>query len=202
MGSSFIAMKKILIFSFIAAVTLSVTAQHVELSRENTVLTLDKDHVRLNAELTYKNNSGQSVSQMIFFPLCVRNDELKRDTFAIFDITANAPVASYRKQPAGVFFMLNFQPNQQRKIRITCGDDHNGSMIKYLVMTHINFWGLPLDQGDYTLKYDSKSVTIDSASFKPDQQSTNDAGESSIIWKKTNWKPDKELEVYFKMVTK
>ena len=200
MGSSFVAMKKILTCSLLLTAVLSISAQHVELTKENTFLTLGKDHVRLNAELTYKNNSGQTVSQMIFFPLCVRNDELKRDTFAIFDMTANAPITSYKKQPAGIFYMLNFQPNQQRKIRITCGDDHNGSMIKYLVMTNINFWGLPLDQGDYTLKYDNKMITIDSTSFKPDQQTTNDAGESLLIWKKTNWKPDKELEVYFKMV--
>lgn len=174
----------------------TANGQHVDFYRENIVFNLDAAHIKVAGDLYFKNNSSRPADQTMFFPLPVRTTELKRDTFSIFDASNNSSIKSWRKHPAGIFYMLSFQPGEQKKIHIDYSDDHDGHSVRYLLMTHTKYWGDPLSLGNYTLKFDENSITIDSISYLPGSTLLEE-GITVETWKKNNYMPDKELIIWF-----
>jgi hypothetical protein len=172
------------------------TAQQIEFTRENVTISLDTGHVTVISEIYLKNPSGGTTGKLVFFPMPLRNSGMKRDTIELVDVTDNTVIRSIKKNPAGIFFMANFSPNEQKKYRITYTDDHNGHEIKYLVMTNVQYWSDPIPLANYFLTFNENLFTVDSASFVPDKINTEN-GITTESWKKTNFKPDQELTIYF-----
>lgn len=189
-------MKKRLILLSFLFIGVTVSAQHVDLIRENAAFVLDSAHFSVHAEVVYRNLSGSLVNQMMFIPLPVCKEGTKRDTLTVFDVTANRSIKIPRSQPAGLLFGLAFEPNQQKKLLICYTDSHDGKYLTYPLKTQAEFWKGPLAFGSYTLKYDDTVIAIDSMSTPPDT-TVQEGGETILTWKRSNYTPAREFEIWF-----
>ena len=157
---------------------------------------LDHEHVNVTGEYTFRNNYGTEANQTIFFPLPLATGELKIDSVSVFDEFGQTWIRNVRILRSGLFFQLNFHGQEQKKIRIVYIMDHDGRNARYLVMTHIQYWKKPLSQGIYSLIVEDPSITIDSTSYKPDEV-ISDNNKVIQKWRKVNFDPDKEFDVWF-----
>lgn len=189
-------MKKIFfVISFLSPILLSFS-QKVDLARESVTFILDEKHIAISAELVYRNTSGFAVNQMLFVPMPLKKEGMKRDTLVVHDMTDNKFIKEPRNQPAGLLFALAFEPNAQKKIRVCYTDDHNGTSFIYPLKMQADYWQGPLAFGSYTLKYDETKIVIDSTSYTADNIA-KEAEETILTWKKSNFSPPKEFEVWF-----
>jgi hypothetical protein len=189
-------MKRILIFLLLVFFAILTFSQKVDLVRESVTFILDEKHIAISAELVYKNTSGYAVNQMLFVPMPLKKEGMKRDTLVVHDMTDNKFIKEPRNQPAGLLFALAFEPNAQKKIRVCYTDDHNGTSFIYPLKMQADYWQGPLSFGSYTLKYDETKVVIDSTSY-PADNSVKEAEETILTWKRTNFTPAREFEVWF-----
>ena len=191
-----LAMKKILLMLALTSPAVSLFSQKIDLVRESVTFILDAQHVAVSAELVYKNSSASLVNQMLFVPMPLRKEGMKRDTLVVHDMTANRFIKEPRNQPAGLIFALAFEPESQKKLRVCYTDDHNGTSFIYPLKMQADYWQGPLSFGSYTLKYDETVVVIDSTSMPPDS-SVKEAEETILTWKRSNFTPVREFEVWF-----
>jgi len=191
------AMKKNLsIFLIPLLFASSASCQSVSFYKETLLMKLDASHVTVTGEYCFRNNYGVEANQTIFFPLPLTTGELKLDSVSVFDETEQTYIRHIRKLPAGLFFQLTFHGQEQKKLRIYYVMDHDGRNVRYLVMTHVQYWKKPLPQGTYTLQVEDPSITIDSTSYKPDNV-LSDNTRTTHTWHKVNFNPDKELDIWF-----
>ncbi len=192
-----IDMKKNLFIILIPALfALPANSQSVVFYKETMVMKLDTGHVTVSSEYNFRNNYSTDAEQTMFLPLPLATGGLKLDSVYVFDETAQSYIRHYRKLPAGLFFMLTFHGQEQKKIHLFYIIDHDGRNVRYPVMTHIQYWKKPLSQGTYTLQVEDPSITIDSTSYKPDVVMTVN-NKVTETWHKANFNPDRELEVWF-----
>jgi hypothetical protein len=192
-----IRMKKNLFIILIAAFfALPASSQSVIFYKENLVMKLDAAHVTVTGEYSFRNNYATDANQTMFLPLPLATGDLKIDSISVFDETSQSHILHYRRLPAGLFFQLTFHGQEQKKIRIFYIMDHDGRNVRYLVMTHVQYWKKPLSQGTYTLQVEDPSIIIDSTSYKPDQVQTVNS-KTIHTWHKVNFNPDRELDIWF-----
>jgi hypothetical protein len=189
-------MKWILILVLLVCPAIISFSQKVDLVRESVTFILDENHIAVSAELVYKNTSGFAVNQMLFVPMPLKREGMKRDTLVVHDMTDNRFIKEPRNQPAGLLFALAFEPNAQKKIRVCYTDDHNGTSFIYPLKMQADYWQGPLAYGSYTLKYDETKIVIDSTAF-PADNTVKEAEETILTWKRSNFKPEREFEVWF-----
>lgn len=195
-GHIILIMKKIQLSFLLLFLFLSSFSQKVDLVRESVNFVLDAKHVLVSAELVYKNTSAFAINQMIFVPMPLRKSGLMRDTLVLFDMTDNRFIREPRNQPAGLLFGMAFEASEQKKLRVCYTDDHNGISFTYPMKMQADYWQGPLSFGSYTLKYDETLVVLDSTSMLPDN-TTREAEETILTWKRSNFKPEREFEVWF-----
>jgi hypothetical protein len=192
-----VSMKKNLFILIIPAfIASSAYGQTVSFYKETLLMKLDASHVTVTGEYSFRNNYGVEVNQTMFFPLPLTTGELKLDSVSVFDESEQTYLRNVRKLRAGLFFQLTFHGQEQKKLRIYYVMDHDGRNVRYLVMTHIQYWKKPLSQGTYTLQVEDPSITIDSTSYKPDNV-VSDNTRTTHTWRKVNFSPDKELDIWF-----
>jgi len=188
--------KNLLILIIPAFIASSAYGQPVSFYKENLLMKLDASHVTVTGEYSFRNNYGVDANQTIFFPLPLATGELRLDSVSVFDETEQNYIRNVRKLRAGLFFQLTFHGQEQKKLRIYYVMDHDGRNVRYLVMTHIQYWKKPLPQGTYTLQVEDPSILIDSTSYKPDDV-VSDHTRTTHTWRKVNFSPDKELDIWF-----
>ncbi len=157
---------------------------------------LDVEHMMVADELSFRNNYGTVADQTVFYALPLAISDLKIDSVAIFNESNQTYIRHFRKLPAGLFFQLSFQGNEQQKIRITYIIDHNGKNFHCPIMTNVNYWKKPLAQGSYSLQVTDPAITVDSTTYKPDELIA-DKTPATYSWHKTNFTPDKDLDIFF-----
>jgi hypothetical protein len=172
-----------------------VQGQTLNFTKENVVFKLDSSHFQVTSDLYFENIYDKTISQAIFFPYSCEGHVVKVDTVLIFDASTNTYVKPARKSLAGVLFQATFAPKEQKKMKITYSQDHDGKLAGYVV-TKVKYWQGRLAQANYTLNINSPSVKIDSTAYKPDKISEEE-GKTVYTWHKTNFKPDKEFCIWF-----
>jgi hypothetical protein len=188
--------KNLFIFLILVFFASLASGQSVSFYKENLLMKLDASHITVTGEYSFRNNYGVEVNQTMFFPLPLTTGELKLDSVSVFDVLEQTYIRNVRKLRAGLFFQLTFHGQEQKKLRIFYVMDHDGRNARYLVMTHIQYWKKPLAQGTYTLQVEDPSITIDSTSYKPDEV-VSDNTRTTHTWRKVNFNPDKELDIWF-----
>jgi len=178
------------------SIALSDSGQAVSFYKENLVMKLDASHMIVTGEYCFRNNYSTDANQTVYFPLPLANADLKLDSISVFNESDQTYIRHMRKLPAGLFFQMVFHGQEQIKLRIYYVMDHNGKNFCYPVMTNIEYWKKPLSQGTYTLHVEDPSIIIDSTSYKPDEVIA-DNSKVTHTWRKMNFKPDKELDIWF-----
>jgi len=191
------AMKKnLLIFLIPALFASEAYGQSISFYKENLVMKLDASHVTITGEYSFRNNYTTDANQTVFFPLPLTTGELKLDSISVFDESEQTYIRHMRKLPSGLFFQLTCHGLEQKKIRIFYIMDHDGRNVRYLVMTHIQYWKKPIQQGTYTLQVEDPTIIIDSTSYKPNEVLSVNT-KTTYTWRKVNFNPDKELDIWF-----
>ncbi len=173
----------------------SAMGQPVSFYKENLVMKLDGEHVKVTGEYCFRNNYGTETNQTIFFPLPLATADLKIDSVSVYDEFGQTYIRNLRILRAGLFFQLTFHGQEQKKLRIYYVMDHDGRNVRYMVKTHVDYWKKPLAQANYTLQVDP-AIAIDSSSYKPDEVLSDDS-KTTETWHKVNFNPDKELDIWF-----
>jgi hypothetical protein len=190
--------KNLVIFLIPAFLATLASGQSVTFYKENTLIKLDNSRVKVTGEYHFRNNYSSDVTQTMFLPLPLAIGDLKVDSISIFDEAEHICISHYRKLPAGLFFQVSFHGQEQKKIRVFYIMDHDGKNIKYLAMTHIQYWKRPLAQATYTLQVEDPSIIIDSTSYKHDEVLSVNS-KITHTWQRANFNPDRELEIWFHM---
>ena len=178
------------VFSCFAA-----TGQVVSFYRENMTFQLDSAHMEAKGDLYFRSHSPDPVSKTFFFPVDCHGQSVKVDSITVFDVNKNSYIKPAKRNLAGILFTMNFAPNEEKKLKIHYFQDHDGKTTGYIV-TKIKYWNEPLAQGTYKLIVNYPKFVIDSTTFKPTETTTED-GKTIMIWRKSNFNPDKELCIYF-----
>jgi hypothetical protein len=189
-------MKRFTVLSLLLLVTAAVSGQKVDFTKEIVTIKIDTAHVIIVAELWFRNTSAHPVNQTMFCPLPIRKEGLKRDSVSVLDVSANTFIKGCRKMAAGLFYMLDFQPGEQKKVRMYDRDDHDIRSVTYQAKTQADYWQGSIPSASYTVRYDETLFVIDSTSIKPDGSATGTEG-TSMTWKKTNFTPARDLTVWF-----
>jgi hypothetical protein len=189
-------MKRFIVLTFLLLFSAAVSGQKVDFTKEIVTIQIDTAHVIITAELWFRNTSTHPVDQTMFCPLPVRKEGLKRDSVSVLDVSANTFIRGCRKMPAGLFYMLDFQPGEQKRIRMYDRDDHDTRSITYLAKTQAEYWQGSISSATYTVRFNENLFVIDSTSIKPDGSVGGPEG-TTLSWKKTNFTPDRDLVVWF-----
>jgi hypothetical protein len=185
-------MTMIVLVSWLSCMT--IQGQTPTFTRENVVFRLDSAHLTVVSDLYFQNDRDQSISTAVFFPYSCEGHIAKVDTVTILDVNSNSYIKPARKTLAGVLFQLPFTPREQKRLKITYIQDHDGKLAGYVV-TKVKYWQGQV-QANYTLNVTCPQVKIDSTAFKPDKI-TEEGGKPVYTWHKTNFKPDKEFCIWF-----
>jgi len=115
------------------------------------------------------------------------------DSLAIFDLKDNS-IVPYRKAGAGVFIGISVKAYGQYAFRVYFRQRLEESHFKYILNSTAT-WGKPLEFANYELRM-PVSVAPDSLSYPPDTSFIiNDT--LYYQWKKTDFMPDRDFEVFF-----
>jgi len=174
---------------------LSSIGQVVTFYRENMTFQLDSSHMEAKGDLYFRNNSPEPVDKSFFFPVDCHGQSIKVDSITVFDVTKNGYIKPAKRNLAGILFTMNFAPKEEKRLKIHYFQDHDGKTTGYIV-TKIKYWNEPLAQGTYKLIVNYPKFVIDSTTFKP-TETLKEEGKTILIWRKSNFLPDKELCIYF-----
>jgi hypothetical protein len=95
----------------------------------------------------------------------------------------------------GVYFLLNLNGNEEKKVRVMYIQEHDGQSFTY-ILASARYQPKPLSQATYNLKAINK-IEVDSFSMKPDN-SGNIQDWVNFQWHRMNFKPTRDLIIYFK----
>ncbi|MEI6173908.1 MAG: hypothetical protein WCR01_09155 [Bacteroidota bacterium] len=171
------------------------TAQQLDFVREKAEFKLGITHLEVTAELWFKNPTNKTISQTMHIPFACDGSDYANDSLTILDCTTNTCIKPIRKNIAGALIQVTVNAQEQKKIRVSYIQNHDGKRAGYII-TKIKYWNKPLAEGNYTLLVESPSIRIDSTSYKPDNISTED-GKIKETWRKYNFSPTKELCIHF-----
>jgi len=186
--------RHLFIITILSAAFLQGFPQDANLFRENVTMKLDSTHFVVSGEYYFRNPLSQPVSQTVFFPYQFEKQATKVDTISIYDISDNIFLKPKRKMTTGVYFLLNLNKNEEKKVRVVYSQNHDGQSATY-ILSSARYLPKPLSQGTYNLKATNK-IEIDSFSMKPDNTG-NIQDLTFYQWHKMNFKPSQDLIIYF-----
>jgi hypothetical protein len=184
----------VVIFTIFCSSFFQVFSQDANLVRENVTMKLDSAHFSVSGEYVFSNPHSQPVSQTVFYPYQFVKEATKVDTISIYDMTDNQVLYAKRKMKNGVFFLLDLKSKEEKRVRVTYAQDHDGQSATY-ILSSARYLPGPLEQGTYSLKLSNK-IEIDSFSIKPDN-SGSIQDRAYYQWHKVNFKPSKDLIIWF-----
>jgi hypothetical protein len=183
-----------LIIPILSLASFQALPQDANLLRENVNLKLDSAHLVVSGEYYFKNTLSQPVSQTVFFPYQFEKPSTRVDTLSILDLTDNTVLKPKRRMPNGIFFLLNLDKMEEKKVRVNYTQDHDGLSATY-ILESARYLPKPLLMGTYNLKVSGK-IAVDSVSMKPDNTGSNEDG-TFYQWHKVNFKPTTDLIIWF-----
>jgi hypothetical protein len=185
---------QLLIIPAFCFAVLQAVPQDADLFRENVSMNLDTAHYTVVGEYYFRNPLSRQVSQTVFYPYRFERQTTKVDTLSIYDLSDNTYLKPKRKMTTGVYFLLDMNKFEEKKVRISYTQDHDGQTVTY-ILASARYLPKPITIGTYRLKVTNK-IEIDSCSLKPDNtESINNV--TLLQWHKTNFKPTQDLIIYF-----
>jgi hypothetical protein len=180
------------ILTVLQSYSLTVKSQNLEFYREDIRFSVEKDNAVTHALYYIVNVGDKDVKISLFYPFPDQTMNLV-DSLAIFDLKDNS-IVPYRKAGAGVFIGISVKAYGQYAFRVYFRQRLEESHFKYILNSTAT-WGKPLEFANYELRM-PVSVAPDSLSYPPDTSFIiNDT--LYYQWKKTDFMPDRDFEVFF-----
>jgi hypothetical protein len=172
--------------------SLKVLSQDLEFYREDIRFSVQKDKAVTDALYYIVNVGDKEVKISLFYPFPDQTMDLV-DSLVIFDLKDNSAVP-YRKAGAGVFMGISVKAYGQFAFRVYFRQRLEESHFRY-ILESTETWSKPLEFANYELQM-PLSIIPDSLSYSPDTSFiANDT--RYFKWKKTDFMPDRDFEVFF-----
>jgi hypothetical protein len=172
--------------------SLCIFGQNLEFYREDIRFSVQKDNAVTDALYYIVNVGDKDVKISLFYPFPDQTMDLV-DSLVIFDLKDNS-IVPYRKAGAGVFMGISVKAYGQYAFRVYFRQRLEESHFRYILKS-TETWGKALEFANYELQM-PLSITLDSLSYPPDTSFIkNDI--RYFNWKKKDFMPDKDFEVFF-----
>lgn len=188
-------MKKVL-FLIILTILMSysppVISQDLQFYREDIVFQIQEDKVITDAEYYFCNVGDKDIRTILFYPFPAQTMDLI-DSLMVLDMGSKDTIP-YREGRSGIFFEIFVKAYEQTAYRVFFRQKENQGHFKYILNSTAS-WNRPLEFAGYELQMPS-SFILDSLSYSPDTSFIqNDI--KHFIWKKADFMPDKDFEVFY-----
>lgn len=189
-------MKRTILFLSLLTVlqsySLFLNSQDLEFYREDILFSVQKDNAVTDALYYIVNVGDKDFKISLFYPFPDQTMNLV-DSLIVFDLKDNS-IVPYRKAGAGVFIGISVKAYGQYAFRVYFRQRLEENHFKYILKS-TETWGKSLEFANYELQMPF-TIIPDSLSYPPDTSFIkNDI--RYFQWKKTDFMPDKDFEVYF-----
>ena len=171
---------------------LPLKSQDLQFYREDIVFQVFEDVAVIDARYYFCNLGEEDINKVIFYPFPENTIELI-DSLVIIDLKTNRAI-SFRKSKSGVFFGISVSGYGQAQYRVYFRQWLSGKKFKY-ILTSTESWGRPLEFANFELQAPAY-LTINSLSYPADSSFIQN-NVQYLFWKKKDFMPDKDFEVFF-----
>ncbi len=187
---------KTTLFLIILTVLLSycppVISQSLQFYREDIVFQIQEDAVITEADYYFCNVGDKDIRTILFYPFPAQTMDLI-DSLVVLDL-GSKEIIPYQEGKSGVFFEIFVKAYGQTAYRVFFRQKENEGHFKY-ILNSTTSWRRPLEFAGYELQMPS-SFILDSLNYSPDTSFIqNDV--QHFIWKKADFMPDKDFEVFY-----
>jgi hypothetical protein len=186
--------RTIVLIGLITGITISlrVTGQDLQFYREDILFSIQEKKVVTDAEYYFCNVGEKDIRIALFYPFPENTKELI-DSLVVEDLKTST-VIPYHDALSGIFFEIFVKAYGQSAYRVYFRQRLKEDHFSY-ILNSTKTWGKSLDFANYELQM-PLSIIPDSLSYPPDTSFIlNDT--LFYRWKKVDFMPDKDLEVFF-----
>jgi hypothetical protein len=188
-------MRNILLLTLLTVLqsySLIVKSQDLQFYREDIAFSVNLKYAEINAEYYFCNVGEKDARVALFYPFPDSTMELV-DSLVVEDMSTKSFIP-YRDARSGVFFEILVKAYGQSAYRVFFRQQLNEDHFRYILKSTVT-WASALEFANYELQM-PLSITTDSLSYPPDTSFIkNDI--RYFKWKKTDFMPDKDFEVFF-----
>jgi hypothetical protein len=171
---------------------LTVNGQNLQFYREDILFSIQENKVVTDAEYYFCNVGDKDIRVTLFYPFPENTKELI-DSLVVEDLKTST-VIPYHDARSGIFFEIFVNAYGQSAYRVYFRQRLKEDHFSY-ILNSTKTWGKSLDFANYELQM-PLSIIPDSLSYPPDTSFIlNDT--LFYRWKKVDFMPDKDLEVFF-----
>lgn len=172
--------------------SLTVLSQDLQFYREDIVFKASAGNVITDATYNFCNLSEKNFKAPLFYPFPENTRELI-DSILVIDLKADTALP-IREGRSGVFFPISVKAYGQAAYRVYFRQKLIEKKFTY-ILTSTETWGRALEFANFELQV-PKELSIDSLSYPPDTSFIkNDI--HYYFWKKKDFLPKKDFEVFF-----
>lgn len=167
-------------------------SQDLQFYREDIVFQIQEDAVITEADYYFCNVGDKDIRTILFYPFPEQTMDLV-DSLVVLNLGPKE-IIPYREGKSGVFFEIFVKAYGQSAYRVYFRQKENEGHFKYILNSTAS-WGRSLEFAGYELQMPS-SFILDSLNYPPDTSFIqNDI--QHFIWKKADFMPDKDFEVFY-----
>jgi hypothetical protein len=172
--------------------SLTVISQDLQFYREDIVFRIHVNNVETDAAYYFANVGDKDKRVALFYPFPENTKELV-DSLVVEDLRTKS-VIPHQEARSGVFIPIFTKAYGQSAYRVYFRQLLKEDHFRYILNSTAT-WGKPLEFANYELQL-PVSVTLDSLNYPPDTSFImNDI--RYFKWKKTDFMPDRDFEVFF-----
>jgi hypothetical protein len=182
----------IVLLTVLQSYSLTVLSQDLQFYREDIVFQVNENAVITDAVYHFCNVGDKEIKTPLFYPFPENTIE-QIDSLVIWNVKTQE-VIQYRKGHSGVIFQISVNAYGQSAYRVYFQQWLKEEYFKY-ILSSTETWQRGLEFANYELQV-PVSIQVDSMSYTPD--STYIKNETRYyLWKKKDFMPDKDFEIYF-----
>jgi hypothetical protein len=188
-------MTKTLLFislTVLQSYTLLVNGQDLQFYREDILFNIDEKSAVTDAQYYFCNVGEKDMSVRLFYPFPKDTKELT-DSIRVENLKTKSAI-SFRAARSGIFFEIFVKAYGQEAYSVYFRQKLNDGHFKYILKS-TESWGRSLEFANYELQMSSILIP-DSFTYPPDTSFIQN-NTQYFKWKKTDFMPEKDFDVFF-----
>ncbi len=183
----------LILISGLLVIFTEIRAQNLEFYREDILFKLNVKGATTDAHYYFCNVGKNDLRTVLFYPFPDSTFNLI-DTLRVETMPGHVKLP-FRKALKGIYFEIFIKAYGQSEYRVFFNQKLKERHFKY-ILTSTSSWGRPLENVSYELQM-PQDIKVDSLTYPPDTTYSYQAIHF-YKWKKLDFMPDKDFEVFFK----
>jgi hypothetical protein len=182
----------LIILTVLQSYSLTLNGQDLQFYREDIIFSINMKYVEINGEYYFCNVGEKDIRLALFYPF-PENTKGLIDSLVVEDLKTKA-VIPHREAGSGIHFELFVKAYGQSAYRVFFRQKLNENYFRYILNSTAT-WGKSLEFANYELQM-SLTIIPDSLTYPPDTSFIQN-NLRHYKWKKTDFMPDRDFEVFF-----